>query len=134
MIKDRFLKLLSIPVLGIGISYLSGIVTYRNYSTAGIIGGTFYFFLVSFCIWRGCHWIHARLRSLPLEERGIFYKIAMVCFSSSLYAISVSGIFCFLWMRISLESFSWGAVNKFILLSIFAVTVQLFIVFLFLVY
>lgn len=123
MIKDKFLKLLSIPVLGLGISYLSGIFNYSKYSTAGIIGGTLYFILVSFCIWRGCHWIHARLRNLYLSERSIFYKIAMVCFTSSLYAISVSGIFCFLWMRISLENFSWIVVNKFILLSIFAVIV-----------
>jgi sensor histidine kinase YesM len=123
MIKDKFLKLLSIPVLGFGISYMSGIFTYSKYSLAGIVGGMFYFFFVSYCIWRGCHWIHAKLRILYQEESGIFYKIAMVCFTSSLYAISISGIFCFLWMKISLETFSWTAVNKFVLLSIFAVIV-----------
>lgn len=121
MIKDKFLKLLSIPVLGIGISYLSGIFTYSKYNTWGIVGGILYFIFVSFCIWRGCHWIHAKLRSLYQSEQGIFYKIAMVCFTSSLYAISISGIFCFLWMKISLETFTWTAVNKFVLLSIFAV-------------
>lgn len=123
MIKDKFLKLLSIPVLGFGISYLSGIFTYSKYSPAGILGGMLYFFFVSFCIWRGCHWIHAKLRALYKEEEGVFYKIAMVCFTSSLYAISISGIFCFLWMKISLETFTWIAVNKFVLLSIFAVIV-----------
>ena len=123
MIKDKFLKLLSIPVLGVGISYLSGIFTYSKYSTAGLIGGFLYFILVSYCIWRGCHWIHAKLSALELAEQSIFYKVAMVCFSSSLYAVSVSGIFCFLWMRISLETFSGVVVYKFLLLSIFAVVV-----------
>jgi sensor histidine kinase YesM len=123
MIKDKFLKLLSIPILGIGISYMAGIFTYDKYSTAGAIGGVVYFMFVSFCIWRGCHWIHARLRALDLADQSIFYKIALICFTSSLYAISVSGIFCFLWMKISLENFSWMVINKFVLLSIFAVIV-----------
>lgn len=121
MVKDRLLKILFIPVLGLIISYVSGVFTYSMYNPLGIIGGAVYFIFVSWCIWRGCQWIHGKLRTLYAANQGVFSKIALVSFASSLYAISVSGTLGLAWMRFSQESFSWIVLNKFILLSIFAV-------------
>ena len=123
MVKDQSLRLLFIPVLGLVISYVSGMFTYGRYTVAGIIGGMFYFVFVSWCIWRGCQWIHGKLRNLYAANQGVFSKIALVCFASCLYAISISGIFGLGWVRFSQENFSWFVLNKFILLSIFAVIV-----------
>ncbi len=123
MVKDASLRLLFIPVLGLLISYVSGVFTYSRYTLPGIIGGALYFIFVSWCIWRGCQWIHGKLRTLYAANQGVFSKIALVCFASSLYAISVSGIFGLAWIRFSEENFSWFVLNKFILLSIFAVIV-----------
>jgi len=123
MVKDRLLRLMFIPILGIVISYVSGILTYEKYTIAGIVGGICYFIFVSWSIWRGCQWIHDKVRSLYYTNQGVFSKISLVCFSSSLYATSVSGILGLAWLRFSEETFSWFVLNKFILLSIFAVIV-----------
>ena len=123
MVKDRSIRLLFIPVLGLLISYVSGVFSYNKYSLAGIIGGMFFFIFVSWAIWRGCQWIHGKIRTLYGANQGVFSKIALVCFASSLYAISVSGMLGLVWIRLSAENFSWFVLNKFILLSIFAVII-----------
>src|SRR5437868_6688061 len=105
MIRDRIMRLLFIPLLGIGISYLSGIISYEKYNTAEIIGGCFYFVATSYCIWAGCQWIHVKLRNLYSVNQKPFSKLLSISIISGLYGSAIAGIMCLLWMRFSKEEF-----------------------------
>ena len=123
MIKDTPIRLLFIPILGIAISYVSGIISYNKYNALQIAGGCLYFILTSFCIWRGCQWMHLKLRQLYIIKQNPIPKVISVCVLSGLYGSSIAGIFCMVWLRFSKEEFRWAAVNKFIVLSVLAVIV-----------
>ena len=123
MIKDKLLKLVFTPLLGILISYVSGIITYNKYSGLELAGSFFYFVFVSFCIWRGCQWIHLRVRRLYTINQNAFLKIAYVCMISGIYGIAIAGMFGLTWFRISREIFSWTILTEFILFSLLAVIV-----------
>lgn len=123
MIKNTFLRLLIIPLPGILISFVSGVITYDKYSVMQIIGAISYFVIVSFCIWLGCRYIHIKLRRLYSIKKNPFSKISLVCLISALYSSAVSGIFCFVWLRYSKEEFRWAPISRFISLSVLAVIV-----------
>ncbi|MEP6616484.1 MAG: histidine kinase [Ginsengibacter sp.] len=121
MIKDTWLRAFIIPALGIIISYISGIISYEKYSKIEVTGGCLYFILVSYCIWRGCQWVHIKLRSLYTIQQNPFSKIMSVCAISGVYGSAVAGIFCLLWMQFSREVFDWNKINQFIILSVLAI-------------
>lgn len=123
MIRDQIMRLLFIPLLGIGISFLSGIISYNKYSTVEIIGAYLYFVFTSFCIWAGCQWVHIKLRNLYTVNQKPFSKLLSISLISGLYGSAVSCILCLLWMRFSREIFSWISINKFIVASVLAVIV-----------
>ena len=123
MIKDTLLRLLFIPILGIAISYVSGIISYNKYTAFQTTGGCLYFILISFCIWSGCQWIHLRLRNLYTIKQNPFPKIISVCMLSGLYGSSIAGIFSLMWMRLSKEEFRWEPINRVIVFSVLAVIV-----------
>lgn len=117
------MRLLFIPLLGIGIAYLSGIVSYQKYNTAEITGTYLYFIFTSYSIWAGCQWIHIKLRNLFTINQKPFSKLLSISTISGLYGIAIAGILCLLWMRFSRETFLWAPINKFILSSVLAVIV-----------
>ena len=123
MIKDKLLKLAFIPLLGVLISYVSGIITYSRYTVPEIIGSLLYFVFVSFCIWKGCQWIHLKLRKFYTVGQNPFSKIASVCAISGLYGTAIAGMFCLTWMRFSKEDFRWMTVIEFIIFSLLPVIV-----------
>ncbi len=117
------MRSLFIPLLGIGISYLSGIITYDNYNTIQLIAALLYFVFTSYCIWVGCQWIHVKLRNLYTVNQKPFSKLLSISAISGLYGSAIAGILCLLWMRFSKEEFYWAPINKFILSSVLAVIV-----------
>lgn len=114
MIKDLLLKTIFVPLLGIGLPLISGIITYNRYSLFELIVANLFFILTSFVIWRGCNWIHIKLRPLYKPIANPFSKIASVCLVSALYGACVGAISAQVWLKISREQFSWTALNKFI--------------------
>jgi hypothetical protein len=123
MIKDALLKVIFIPLLGIGLPIISGIISYELYSIPELIGANLFFILTSFTIWRGCNWIHVKLRPLYAPVPKLFSRIATVCFASALYGCCTGGLSSFIWIKISKESFNWMAIYKFIAVCIAAVII-----------
>jgi sensor histidine kinase YesM len=121
MLRDRAIRLLFIPLLGIGISYISGIITYTNYNLIEKTGAVLYFILTSFIIWRGCQWLHMRFRGFYTDNQRYFSKLLFIIVISSLYGFAVSGFLGMFWIRVAKEVFEWGTLNKFILASVLAV-------------
>ncbi|HET6995976.1 MAG TPA: histidine kinase [Chitinophagaceae bacterium] len=121
MIKDALLKVIFIPLLGVGLPVISGIITYKFYSAPELIAANLFFILTSFLIWAGCNWIHIRLRPLYSPVSKLYLKIATVCFASALYGASIGGLSTFVWIKISRETFNWNGIYKFIAVCVAAV-------------
>jgi sensor histidine kinase YesM len=108
-----YLKGIFIPLLGILIPQISGIITYSNYSIAETILADFYFMLISLAVWIGCNWIHARLRAYFKVSGNPFLKIASVCGVCGLYGLCLNCILVMLWFYFSREIFDWNNLYKF---------------------
>lgn len=123
MIRDKILKLVFIPLLGILISFVSGVITYSKYSIPELIAALLYFVFVSFSIWRGSQWIHLKVRKFYAVDQSPFSRIASVCAVSGLYGTAVSGMLSFIWFRISREEFSWTKIIELVAFSVLAIIV-----------
>ncbi|HPH84443.1 MAG TPA: histidine kinase [Ferruginibacter sp.] len=123
MIRDRIMQMLFIPFLGIGISYTSGIITYSRYNSLQVTGASLYFIWVSFCIWKGCQWIHLKLRKLYPVNQKPFSKILSISLISGLYGSALMAVLCMIWLKISGEPFSWNPIYESVFLSTMAVII-----------
>ena len=123
MVKDFQLRLLFIPLLGLLIPVVSGIVTYEKYSAVQIIISNCYFILTSFIIWGGCNWIHMKLRPLFRKNHNPFFKILFISIVSALYGAASGGALTMIWFRVSNDVFTWDKFFSFIAFTIMAVSV-----------
>jgi len=123
MIKDKYLRLLFIPLLGILNLFFSGIITYSNYSIPALVAINLYFILLSYCIWTGASWIHRRIRFIFKKFRNPFVKVFSLSFIGVLFGSVVSYIFAIAWYKISKEPLSWPPISKIITFSCLAVVV-----------
>lgn len=123
MVKDRLLKIIFIPLLGIGLPLISGIIIYKHYSSLELIAANAFFILTSFSIWYGCNWIHTRLRPLYKPISKPFPKIAAVTVVSALYGASTGGLSILIWARFSKENFGWNGTYRFIIACVAAVII-----------
>lgn len=121
MIKDKFLRLLFIPLLGILIPFFSGIISYSSYSVLELIAINLYYILLSYCIWAGASWIHRRIRFIFKEFRNPIIKVFSVSLIGGLFGAAISGIFSIAWYKMSKENFSWPPIFKCIAFSSMAV-------------
>ena len=121
MIRDRYLRILFIPLLGIMIPAVSGIIGYRLYSVPAIIAANAYFILTSACIWMGSNWIHSKLRGSFRVSGNPFTKILSLCGICLLYGGSVGTISSMLWFYVSKNAFNWNDLLRFNLLCALAI-------------
>lgn len=121
MERDKLLRLLFIPLLGLVIPFFAGIITYRVYSSLELVAATFYFILLSYCIWVGASWIHHKIRFLFKKRRNPILKVSMVSIIGGLYGAIISTAFSLGWYRISKEHFAWGPMLRCIAYSALAV-------------
>lgn len=120
MIKDRYLRLIFIPLLGLGIPLLSGIIIYDLYSWAELALANLFFIFTSLVIWGGCTWLHMQLRPL-FRGSGPFIKILSISAVSGLYGASAGAALTMIWFRVSREIFAWEKLWWFILFTTVAI-------------
>jgi hypothetical protein len=123
MVRDVQLRLLFIPLLGMLIPVVSGIVTYEKYNAVQVIISNAYFILTSFIIWGGCNWIHMRVRPLFRRSQGPFLKILSISVLSALYGAAAGGSLTMIWFRISHDPFTWNKFFAFIAFTVMSVLV-----------
>lgn len=121
MVKDVQLRLLFIPLLGMLIPAVSGIVTYEKYTTIQVIISNCYFILTSFIIWGGCNWIHMKMRPMFRRNQNPLIKILSISILSALYGAAAGGSLTMIWFRVSRDSFSWNKLFAFIAVTTMAV-------------
>lgn len=123
MIKDLMLKIVFIPLLGICLPLVSGIITYSKYSLFELIWSNLFFMFTSFLIWEGCNWIHSKLRPLYRPFSNPFSKIAAVCLVSGLYGACIGGLSALAWMQLSREDTAGNHISPFIIACVAAVII-----------
>jgi len=123
MIRDVYLRVIFIPILGVVIPLLSGIITYKNYTTLQLILANIFFILCSFIIWSGSKWVHSKLRVIYAKNTNPFIRISSICLISVLYGISIGGVLTFTWLKFSKEVFSWSSFSKFLVVCMLAIIV-----------
>lgn len=123
MIKDKYMRIVFIPLLGIAIPFFSGIVSYSLYDTLELVAIVFYFIFMSLCIWTCSGWLHNKMRHLFTIKQNPSIKIASISLTNSLFGAAIAGIFSIIWYKISKETFQWEAVFKCICFSALAVIV-----------
>ena len=123
MIKDLVLRIVFIPLLGIGLPLISRIIDYSRYSVFELVAANIFFILTSFAIWAGCNWIHTKLRPLYRPISNPFSKIAAVCLVSALYGACTGGLSALVWFKITREPFIWTGFYTFILACVAAVII-----------
>ncbi len=123
MTKDKILRWLFIPLLGIVIPNLSDIITYPLYSPLELIAVYIYFIGLSGCIWVCCSWLHHKIRTWFTLDQNIFVKISTLSSTNAIFGGAIAAIFGLMWYRISKENFRWTPFLLIIILSALAVIV-----------
>lgn len=114
MTRDLYLRLFFIPLLGIFLPVLSGIISYRHYSIIALIAANSFFVLTSFAIWTGSNRIHTRFRRLFTASP--YLKIIAVCVANAAYGTAIGIISLLSWLAVSGEQFNTPAAARFLLL------------------
>jgi len=104
MIKDKWFRTLSIPILGVSIPILSGLIRYPGLSWMEIITANVIFIATSYIIWQGSVFIISKLRRLTLVKQKVFLKLAMLCLFTAIYAFIVTFASGFLWQKVFLST------------------------------
>lgn len=97
MIKDTVFKTLSIPILGVLIPLLSGLIRYPKLSGVQIVFSNVLFIAVSYTIWQGAIYIVSKVRLLNFIKQKTFLKLTMLCLSTAIYGFSISTLSGLLW-------------------------------------
>ena len=121
MIRDSLLKLVFIPLLGISLPLIAGIIPYSHYTTLQLILINLFFILTSAAIWMGCNWIHGKLRPLYRPISNPLSKIVTLCTVSGIYAACTGSLSVMAWQKMSAENFGEARLYRFIAVCIAAV-------------
>jgi sensor histidine kinase YesM len=123
MVRDTYLRIFFIPLLGVAVPFISGIITYNLYSFPELVAANLFFILTSFIIWMGSYGLHIKLRPLYIPASGPFPKIITVSATTALYGVCVGSLSSFSWYKFSNEVFNWNNFFKFITICMVAVLV-----------
>ena len=115
MLKDIHIRILFIPVIGIFLPALTGIITYRIYATPVMLLSILYFILVVFVTWTACHWMHRRIRSLFSPLSHLARRIIAITFANTLCGTCMGCLAVLGWMQFSREIFDWNNIIRFVL-------------------
>jgi sensor histidine kinase YesM len=101
---NRFISCLIVPLLGILIPMLSGIVTHRKYTWWQLVFSYFYFIVVSFIVWKGNVYFLNSIRKTYERKRYNYFKVVASYFTVNLlYSGFISFILMVGWLAISKE-------------------------------
>ena len=115
MVKDIYLRIFFIPILGVLLPISSGVINHSNYSSWFLAGVLAYFTMVTFITWTACHWMHRRVRALFPSVTKPAKRIVSVTLANTLAGTCLACLAVLGWMQFSGEPFSWNYVARFVL-------------------
>lgn len=123
MIKDARLRIIFIPLLGISLPLISGIISYELYTLPELILANIYCILTSLVIWSGSNWMHGKIRILFGPSSNPFSKIATMCLAEGLYGACIGVLSALVWIELSKEPFAWDPIIRFVICCVLAVII-----------
>jgi len=101
---DRMIKLIGIPVLGLFIPNVSGLITNRLYNYFELLASYAFFTLVSFLVWQGNVWLMHFIRRKYTWSFRHYYKIIISLFLVNIvYSGAISVLLLHTWKLYSKE-------------------------------
>jgi sensor histidine kinase YesM len=94
--RDRTVRLVGIPTLGIIIPNLAGLITNRSYRSIELVGSYLYFIAVFWLVWEGNIRLMYFIRERYPWTRGSYYKIVIALF---LVNVIYSGLIAVLFLK-----------------------------------
>lgn len=124
ILKDNAIKFFGIPLLGIAIPNITGLITNNHYSPVELIACYAYFIFLSFLIWQGNVWLMNYMRRKFSWRYNQYYKVISILFSTSfVYSSVLSVLLLTVWKLLSKEIYTnWPPVfNSSIIIVISAI-------------
>lgn len=121
MVRDINMRMAGVPLLGIMIPYISGIITYSLYSNKELFYVCIFFTIVSFVIWSGSAWIHARLRPVFSRMAHALNRIIAVVSVNAMYGAAIGALAALSWYKASKETWKWNIFYQFVAICVLAV-------------
>jgi sensor histidine kinase YesM len=110
MVKDRYLKIIAIPLLGIALPFFCRMIPFRGISMAEKIIGIVFFIILFYCCWMGARWIHGRLRIQFNPQAVPLARLSILCITTGLFGFALGFGGSLAWYFISRENFSGTSV------------------------
>jgi len=122
ILDDRAIKIFGIPLLGLLIPNITGLISNIRYSLTELIESYAYFILVAYVIWQGNVWLMYYIRKKFKRRYDKYYKIIGILFGVNLiYSGVISLVLLAGWKLISKEPESnWVPVLNSILFVVIA--------------
>lgn len=125
-LRDAAIRIVGIPVLGLGIPRLTGLLEGIPASDPRYWGGTLWFVGLSFALWMGNRWLLFRLRDRHDWARRPVVKLFSLLGATTAYTLVVGGTMMLAWYAVDpFPGLDWRglAVNLAVILPVvFAVT------------
>lgn len=123
MDREKYMRILFVPMLGLLIPYVSGIIHYSNHPAAVIIAANVFFIATSFAIWTASSWVHIKVRPEFVSVSNPFIKILAIISTTMLIGACVGILSLMIWYKLSTEVFAWISFFKFVTIVCIAVIV-----------
>jgi len=105
VLNDRIVKSIGIPVLGVIIPNLTGLITNPLYSYSELAACYIFFILISLMVWQGNVWLMNYIRKKSNWSFKEYYKIILsLFFANIVYSGTVSAVLLNIWKMLSRES------------------------------
>jgi len=120
ILQDKTVKLICIPLLGILIPNLSGLIVNAHYTIPQLIVSYAYFILISFVVWQGNVWFMYFIRKKYEWRYNQYYKIILSLFiANMLYSGLISVLMIWIWGKFSRDPIhSWTTMGNTVLIII----------------
>src|SRR5580698_6087890 len=104
VLRDRTVRMIGIPTLGILIPNLAGLITNRFYRSIELVGSYLYFIAVFLVVWEGNIRLMYFIRERYRWTRGSYYKIIIALFLVNvIYSGLISALLLKAWKMWSRE-------------------------------
>jgi sensor histidine kinase YesM len=124
VLRDRTVKLIGIPILGILIPNIAGLITNSLYSPLNLLLCYAYFIFISSCVWLGNVWLMNFIKKKYQFRYNHYHKIVLSLFCTNvLYSGSLAASLLYLWKLFSKETYTnWAPITNTTLIIIISAT------------
>jgi sensor histidine kinase YesM len=120
ILQDKTVKLICIPLLGILIPNISGIIVNAHYTIPQLIISYAYFILIAYVVWQGNVWFMYFIRKKYEWRYNQYYKIILfLLIANMLYSGMASGLMLWIWGKFSRDPInSWTTLGNTVMIII----------------